>query len=452
MMLNRQEIEPYLSAFREYQKNGGGRGPQWLNQLREDAIASFAKLGFPTTHHEDWKYTSVGPLAATVFEHDRRGHDTKADAAQALRALSFADPALYRSLYRLVFVNGVFAPELSGLDGLPAGVRVENLAKSLRRGDEILRAHLSRYARYHEHPFAALNTAFIEDGALVAIPKCGVLEESIHLVFVSTDADPPVVSHPRNLIIVEEGGQARIVESHVGTGGGVYFANAVTEIFGGEGAAIDHYLLQREGDAGFHIGTVEARLSRQCNLSAHCITLAGSLVRNDLHVVLDGEGSECSLNGLYLVDGKQHVDNHTEIEHWTPRGRSQELYKGILSGSARGVFNGKILVHKDAQKTDARQTNKNLLLSENAVIHTKPQLEIHADDVKCSHGSTVGQLDRDALFYLRSRGISLAESQSLLCYAFASEVVSRLKIAPLRSGLDDYLLMKFRNHRQADSQ
>ena len=211
-------------------------------------------------------------------------------------------------------------------------------------------------------------------------------------------------------------------------------------------------LLQQEGDEGNHIGTLEVQLSRQCNFSANSITLAGSLVRNDVHVVLNGEGSECSLNGLYLVDGKQHVDNHTEIEHCMPRAKSQELYKGILSGSARGVFNGKILVHKDAQKSDARQTNKNLVLSENAVINTKPQLEIHADDVKCSHGSTVGQLDRDALFYLRSRGIDSAEAQSLLCYAFASEVVSRVKIATMRAQLDDYLLMKFGSNRYASHQ
>ncbi len=442
MALNRQETEPYLSAFEHYQKNGAGRGPAWLKELRQSAITSFEKLGFPTNRNEDWKYTSVGSLVATVFERDEHGrNDTKSVAEAAIHVLSFAD-----SVYnRLVFVNGVYLPELSGVRGLPVGARVESLANALRRDDDIVHAHLSRYVRYQEHSFAALNTAFIEDGALVFIPKGEVIEEPIYLVFVSTGPYRPVVSHPRNLIVAEEGSQGRIVESHVGTGSGAYFANAVTEIFGGEGASIEHYLLQRGGDAGFHIGTLEAQLSRQCNLSAHSITLAGSLVRNDVHVVLNGEGSECSLNGLYLMDGKQHVDNHTEIEHCMPRARSQELYKGILSGSARGVFNGKILVHKDAQKSDARQTNKNLVLSENAVINTQPQLEIHADDVKCSHGSTVGQLDRDSLFYLRSRGIGSAEAQSLLCYAFASEVVSRVKIGTMRAQLDNYLLRKFRS-------
>jgi Fe-S cluster assembly protein SufD len=439
MMPNRQETESYLSAFEEHQRNGGGRDPQWLKELREAAIASFVKLGFPTNRNEDWKYTSVGALATTVFTREQRGDQTTALAAEALGALSFAGSVRHR----LVFVNGVYTPELSAVDGWPAGVRVESLAKSLPRGDEILRAHLSRYGRYREQPFVALNTAFIEDGAVVVIAQGKAVAEPIYLVFVSTGEPGPTVSHPRNLIVLGEQSQAHIVESHVGVGRGAYFTNAVTEIFAGEGAAVDHYRLQREGEAGYHIGTVEAHLSRRSSLSAHSITLAGSLVRNDVRVVLNGEGSECSLHGLYLVDGKEHVDNHTEIEHRMPRARSLELYKGILSGSGRGVFNGKILVHKDAQKTDARQTNKNLLLSENAVIHTKPQLEILADDVKCSHGSTIGQLDRDALFYLRSRGIGAAEAQSLLCYAFASEVVNRIQIAPLRSQLDAYLLIKF---------
>lgn len=446
MMLDRQETEPYLSAFKHYQENGGGRGPGWLRKLREAGISSFVKLGFPTARHEDWKYTNVGPLAATAFKRgEHSGTDREAVAADAIRSLLFADSAYNR----LVFFNGVSSPELSKLPGLPAGARVENLVNALRRDDGILHAHLSRYVRYQEHSFVALNTAFIEDGALVLIPRGAVIEEPIYLVFVSTGQYGPVVCHPRNLIVAEEGSQARIVEIHIGTGRGVYFANAVTEIFGGEGASIDHTLLQQEGDEGNHIGMLEAQLSRQCNFSANSITLAGSLVRNDVHVVLNGEGSECSLNGLYLVDGKQHVDNHTEIEHCMPRAKSQELYKGILSGSARGVFNGKILVHKDAQKSDARQTNKNLVLSENAVINTKPQLEIHADDVKCSHGSTVGQLDRDSLFYLRSRGIDSAEAQSLLCYAFASEVVSRVKIPTMRALLDDYLLKKFGTNRYA---
>jgi Fe-S cluster assembly protein SufD len=417
-----------------------------LKELRESAIASFNKLGFPTTRDEDWKYTNIDPIVSTVFQPGGRiAKEATGVGMDEIFALSFSDP----NSNRLVFLNGVYSPELSSLRGLSRGARVESLAGALRADDEVLHDHLSRYVRYREHSFAALNTAFVEDGALVLVHQGQVIEEPIYLVFVSLGEDRPIVFYPRNLIIVGDASQARIIESHIGTGSGAYFANAVTEIVGGEGASIEHYLLQREGDAGFHIGTLEAQLNRQCTLAAHCITLAGLLVRNDVHVVLNGEGSECTLNGLYLVDGKQHVDNHTEIEHCMPRAKSQELYKGVLSGNARAVFDGKILVHKDAQKSDARQTNKNLLLSEGAVINTKPQLEIYADDVKCSHGSTVGQLDRDALFYLRSRGIDLAAAQSLLSYAFASDVISGIKIASLRDQLNDYLLTKFRSHQDA---
>jgi Fe-S cluster assembly protein SufD len=445
-MPDTQGTEQYLSAFKSCQKNGAGGGPAWLKELRESAIASFGQLGFPTTRDEDWKYTNVDPIVSTIFERGRHSaKDASAIEAEDIFALSFTEP----KSNRLVFINGAYAPELSSLRELPRGARVESFADALRADDEVLHDHLSRYVRYRQRSFVALNTAFVEDGALVVVPGGEVIEEPIHLIFVSLGENRPMVTHPRNLIVAGEGSQARIVESHIGSGRVAYFANAVTELVGGEGASIEHCLLQREGDAGFHIGTLEAQLSRQCSLVAHCITLAGLLVRNDAHAVLNGEGSECSLNGLYLVDGKQHVDNHTEIEHCMPRAKSLELYKGILSGSARGVFDGKILVHKDAQKSDARQTNKNLLLSEGAVVNTKPQLEIYADDVKCSHGSTVGQLDRDALFYLRSRGIDFEAAQSLLSYAFASDVIGGVKIASLRDQLNDYLLSKFRSHQYA---
>jgi Fe-S cluster assembly protein SufD len=435
-----QNIEQYLAAFKNHQKNGGGLGPAWLKELRQSAIASFGKLGFPTIRDEDWKYTSVAPIVSTDFAwRERDAIRAEAVTTEEILALSFADS----EHSRLVFVDGVYCAQLSEVRGLLDGVRLENLAGALRSGDEVLHKHLSRYVRYQQQSFVALNTAFVEDGVLVFIPQGAIVEQPMYLIFVSTGEGDPTISHPRNLIVADEGAQVRIVESHVGKGNGTYFANAVTEVVVGEGASVEHYLLQRQGSNGLHVGALEAHLSAQCSFSAHSIALAGSLIRNDVHVVLDGEGAECHLNGLYLVDAKRHVDNHTEIEHCRPRARSQELYKGILSGSARGVFNGKILVHKDAQKSDARQTNKNLVLSKDAVINTKPQLEIYADDVKCSHGSTVGQLDSNALFYLQSRGIGWQEAQSLLSYAFASDVTNRIKAASMRSQLDDYLLMKF---------
>ena len=401
MMLASESKERYLSAFGRYQADGGAKGPSWLRQLRESAIASFKELGFPTTRNEEWKYTNVEPIVSLAF--NRANGEADAVTVNDLCALSFMDPACNR----LVFVNGAFAPNLSSLRGLPDGVRVESLAQALRSHHETLAPRLARYARFQEQSFVALNTAFIEDGAFVIVPHGCRLEEPIYLVFVSIAAQSPVVSHPRNLIVLENGSEARIVESYVGLGTGVYFTNAVTELVVGDHAIIDHYRLQREAESGFHVGALEAQLNRNCNFTGHAIMLGGSLVRNDLHAMLEGEGSDCILNGLYLMDGKQHLDNHTEIEHVKPRTTSLELYKGILSGSARAVFDGKILVHKDAQKTDSKQTNKNLLLSADAVVNTKPQLEIYADDVKCSHGSTIGQLDGDALFYLRSRGLGL---------------------------------------------
>ena len=267
----------------------------------------------------------------------------------------------------------------------------------------------------------------------------------VYLIYVSSAGAEQLVSHPRTLIFLGAGSEAKIVESYIAIDGGTYFCNAVTELVCEADSRADHYRLQREGEAAFHTGTLEATLERGAHLTAHAVTLSGSLVRNDVHVSLNGEGAECVLNGLYLAGGRQHVDNSTAIEHVKPHASSFELYKGILDGASHGVFNGKIVVHKDAQKSDARQVNKNLLLSENAVVNTKPQLEIYADDVKCSHGSTIGQIDADALFYLRSRGLGLDEARSLLSFAFAADVVGRITIDSLRQGLDDYVMEKFRS-------
>ncbi len=435
-MLTSESKQHYLSTFRQDYGNGRSRSPGWLKALRESAIGSFNKLGFPTRNDEDWRYTSVDAIASQPFERDRQPKDVAVDT---VLGRSFVDAASNR----LVFVNGILAPQHSLWRDAPGGVRVESLAEAIRRDDRILAPYLAGCARHETEAFFALNTAFMEDGAVVVVPPDCRLEAPLHLIYVATAGTRPISFYPRNLMLIGAGSSVKIVESYLGIGSGKYFVDAVTELIGEENSVIDYYRLQRESDAGFHIGAVDARLKRNCHLTSHAVTLAGALVRNDVHVALDGEGSECILNGIYLLDGDQHVDNHTEIEHCRPRATSFELYKGILSGSSHGVFNGKIVVHKDAQKTDARQTNKNLLLSENAAVNTKPQLEIYADDVKCSHGSTIGQLDPDALFYLRSRGLDVHESQSLLSYAFASDVVGRIQIASLRAKLDEYLLTKF---------
>lgn len=435
-MLTSASKEHYLSDFRHDFSNGRSGSPTWLRALRESAIGSFERLGFPTRNDEDWKYTSVEPIVSQSFERQRSPEPV---SVEAILPRSFTDP----ECNRLVFVNGTFAPQLSLWRDVPANLRVQSLADAIKHDDQILAPYLAACARHEKEAFFALNTAFMEDGAVVVVPARCRLQAPLQLIFVSMAGERGIALYPRNLLLVGAGSEVKIVETYVGLGAGSYFVDAVTELIGEEDSAIDYYQLQREGDAGFHIGAVDARLKRNCHFTSHAITLAGALVRNDVHVALEGEGSECILNGLYLLDGQQHVDNHTEIEHRRPRATSFELYKGILSGNAHGVFNGKIVVHKDAQKTDARQTNKNLLLSEDAVVNTKPQLEIHADDVKCSHGSTIGQLDADALFYLRSRGLDTHEARSLLSYAFASDVVGRIRIPSLRSRLDEYLLTKF---------
>ncbi|MBM2802136.1 MAG: Iron-regulated transporter permease protein SufD [Deltaproteobacteria bacterium] len=435
-MITTESKERYLAAYQQAKPHLAKRAPAWLSELREAGIANFDQLGFPTTRIEEWRYTNVEPIAVQSFA--RANGEAQRVSAREVVARSMIDPAAAR----LVFVNGIYTEEFSQTAMLERGVVVKSLASFIKEDDATAASRLGHYASGRRQPFVALNTAFLEDGALVSIAAGCRADRPIYLVFVSTAANEPVVSHPRTLILLGAGSEAKIVESYLGLDGG-YFCNAVTELAGAPDSVIEHYRLQQESDAGFHVGTLEARLDRGCHLTAHAVSLAGALVRNNVRVTLNGEGAECVLNGLYLADGKQHIDNFTEIEHVKPRARSLELYKGILGGSAHGVFNGRIVVHKDAQKTDARQTNKNLLLSADAVVNTQPQLEIYADDVKCSHGSTIGQMDGDALFYLRSRGLGVEEARSLLSFAFASDVVGRMKIDFLRARLDDYLVARF---------
>jgi Fe-S cluster assembly protein SufD len=371
---------------------------------------------------------------------------------------------------------------------LPAGVRATNLATAFADEPRLLEQHLARYADYQDHAFVALNTAFMEDGGFVHVPKGVILEKPIYLLFISTREDRPSVSHSRNLILIERESQATIIEGYIGLDGvaesrnsklesrnsklenrpasglanfefpvssfghQVYFTNAVTEIVVGEGAVVHHAKLQQESERAFHIATVQIEQERSSNVTNHSVALGGALVREDTNVVLDGEGAENLLNGLYVVAGSQHVDNHTVIDHAKPHCNSREVYKGVLDGASQGVFNGKIIVRKDAQKTDAKQSNKNLLLSEDAVINTKPQLEIYADDVKCTHGATVGQIDPDAIFYLRSRGIGLEEARSLLTYAFANDVLGRINYQPLRDKLKDALFARLAEKSEVGSQ
>lgn len=430
-----EAIARYLEEYQERRKSPAGRTPPWLAELRNAAMASFAERGFPTVKQEAWRYTNVEPIVALPF--GAGGGGIRAVGSEFLDSLWVRDAAA-----RLVFVNGCYAADLSHAEALPRGARVDRLSAWISsEGVEGL-SQLGQLADYRRSGFVALNTGFFSDGAMVHLAADCRLSRPIHVVYASSAPHQPVISHPRTLIVLGPGSEASIIESYVGLNGGAYLCNPVTELAGGDGAVAQHYRIQREGASGNHVGTLAAALGRDCSFTAHAVTLSGSLVRNDVHVALQGEGARCVLNGLYFGAGKQHVDNFTEIEHRRPRASSLELYKGILDGASRAVFNGKIVVHKDAQKTDARQNNKNLLLSPHAKVNTNPQLEIYADDVKCTHGSTIGQLDPDALFYLRTRGLGTAEARSLLRFAFASEMVGRIGIDSLRRALEEYLVAR----------
>jgi Fe-S cluster assembly protein SufD len=405
--------------------------PGWLDAMRRSAMARFAEMGLPSVRDEDWRQTPIGPIARTDF---RRPPGDATVGADALAPLTFGHAF---DGHQIVFVNGAYAPTLSSL-GAADGVRIESLARILDREPALVEPHLGRILK-GGNAFAALNTAFLEDGAVVMIPAGVVLEHPIHVVHHSTAGAGPFISHPRLLVVAGRSSQATIVESHAGPDGQVYLTNAVAEIVLADGAIVDHYKVQREGLAAFHLATLAVTQGRDARFSSHSIALGAALARQDVDQAFAGEGGECALGGLFLASGGQLTDTHTRVDHAVPRCSSRQLYKGIVDGQARGVFVGRVYVAKDAQKTDAQQTNKNLLLSRHALVHSVPQLEILADDVKCKHGSTTGQLDPAALFYLRSRGIGEDAARSLLVYAFASDVVARIKVEALRTGLGRYL-------------
>lgn len=429
----RKTRDPYLAAFERFGRSEEA-GPAWLRLIRERAIARFAALGFPTTRDEEWRFTSVAPIAERAFERAADGAARVSAADVARLSMTGPDAAA------IVFVNGRYAPELSAPGALPDGVRLTSLRAALASDPELVEPHLARLAAVEHHAFAALNTALFEDGAFVLVPANQVVERPLHLLFIATAPDRPAVAYPRALIVANENSQVRIVESYAGLGDEVYFSNAVSEVVVGQHAVVDHYKVQRESLRGFHVGGLHVHLGRSAGFTTHSIALGGALTRNDVIAVLDGEGGECTLNGLYIADGRQLVDNHTTIDHAKPHCDSHEVYKGILAGQAQGVFNGKILVRRDAQKTDAKQTNRALVLSDEAQVNTKPQLEIFADDVKCTHGAAVGQLDEDAIFYLRSRGLDLAQARAILIQAFAGDMLGRIRIEPLRAQLEAAML------------
>ena len=434
----------YAAAFHESMQRDSDE-PAWLRQTREHSFDRFQRLGFPTVAEEEWKYTNVAPIAKSNFLPflDRNGG---AIVEPSMLAASTYEEARES---RLVFVNGVFRKDLSATGALPAGVVAVDFAEAARleQSEAVIRGFLNQD---DQNGFAALNVALFPAGVFLKIPREVVVQAPIHLLFLTAQQNGyQLAAFPRVLIHAESGSAATLIESY--SGAGAYLTDSRIDIAVEDGARITHYKLQRESGEAFHIATTRAALGRDSFYGTTSINLGGKLSRHNIDVLMDHEGAECAVDGLYMVEGSQHTDTHSVIDHRQPHCTSRQLYKGILDGKSRAVFNGKVFVRHGAQQTDAQQTNKNLLLSSEAQIDTKPQLEIYADDVKCTHGAAVGQLAADELFYLESRGINPSLARNMLTYGFAEEVIERIKIESIKRELDEAVLNRLHSDLSIES-
>ena len=400
--------------------------PAWVNERRESAAQHFAAVGFPTTRLEDWRFTNVSPIAEANWPLAHGGF-TQAD--------ELVSSVNVPGSVRLAIVNGRFAAGLSDLSALPKGLRIASLRDGARDASDGIETHLGKVFSIAAHPFAALNTSFLDDGVAIMVTAGAVVETPIHVVIV-TGGDQPVVAHPRVLIVAGENSQVRVAQTFIGAPGTVYFNNAVAEVVVGTSALVQLYTDQRESDQAFHIANIQAHVGARGVFESHAFSTGARIMRHDIGIALKGEGADCTMNGVYLADGERLMDTHTSLDHAMPHGTSHEVYKGILTGKSKAVFNGRIIVQFEAQKTDAKQTNRALLLSDEATINSNPQLEIFADDVKCTHGAAVGQLDEEAMFYLQARGLTRAAARDMLLHAFAGEVIAGLKIPALREQIE----------------
>jgi Fe-S cluster assembly protein SufD len=437
--------EAYLREFESFAGAATAEGPEWLEPIRRAAMDRFAATGFPSARDEEWRFTPVTPIAQTSWRPAGIG-GTEDVTREQLTPFVFGQA----EWCTLVFVNGEHAPSLSSAGSMPEGVLATSLAEALRNGGDLLQRHLARYARIEENPFTALNTAFLRDGGLIHVPAGVDLPRPINLVFVTTADAAGVVIHPRNLIVVERNARASVVESYVTLAPGArYWTNPVTEVWTGPNSWVEHTRIQRESEASYHVATTQVEVARDSHYRSFSMAMGASLARHNLNARLADQYSEALLYGLYITHGEQLVDTHTVLYHDHPNCRSWEVYKGILEDRSRAVFNGKVFVKPEAQKTDAKQTNRNLVLSDHAKVDTKPQLEIFADDVKCTHGATVGRLDDVALFYARSRGVPHDAAERLLTYAFAAEVIEEVTLEPVREELDRLVLGRLEAARRA---
>ena len=432
-------LQPYITNFELFKQNQDNQSDDPIHDLRKTAFNHLLEKGFPTKREEEWRFTDINPILSESFklaDSDNIANIKKSDIAH-LTFKNWSGPML-------VFIDGHFAEHLSDMNAGQSGLTINSLDFVLKNDQKSLLDTFVEFETYSENAFSALNTAFIKDGAVIKLEKNVIADKPIHLLYISTKQNKPQLINPRNLIYLSENSQAALVESHFNLNDGEYFNNPVTEIRIAENARLNHIRIQNESGMAFHIGSIFVDQKQNSHYFSTSLTFGGKIARNNIYTKLDGEGIESILNGLYMGHGDQLLDNHTFIDHAKPRCESHELYQGILTDNANGVFSGKILVHPDAQKTDAKQSNNCLLLSDEARINSKPQLEIYADDVRCTHGATVGQLNEEGIFYLRSRGISEQQAKNILTYAFVEQVIEGIGIASVRNYVDDIILNRLK--------
>jgi Fe-S cluster assembly protein SufD len=426
----------FTENFEQFISNLNGESWESVNSLRREAMVNFSNLRLPTVKDEEWKYTNITPILKETF---KPVHAKSTIPKDEIEKFLFDD----KENILLVFLNGYYVEELSRLKGVLKGVQIGSLAAAIKGNSPLIAKHLGKYADYKEHIFTALSSAYSRDGAIIFVPAGKIVESPIHILHISDAREEKILNLPRNLYVLGENSQASIIEHFVSTEESTYLTNTVTEIFLDRNAVLNHVKIQEESKKAFHIAHVGVDQERSSNFVSHTFLFGAELSRNDYITRFNDEGGECTLNGLYLIDGKRLCDVHSTIDHAMPHCNSHEHFKGILDDESRGVFNGKVLVRKDAQKTNAFQENNNIILSKSALVNTKPQLEIFADDVKCSHGATIGQLDYDALFYLKTRGIGHEKAKAILIHAFASDVVRSVTIENSKSHIENILIQKF---------
>ncbi len=434
--------ESFLNNFKDFENSLNGESKSDFHKIRKQAFNNFYELDFPDRKNEEWRYTNISPLLQQSFSIP---NNIKLDATDLSNHILKGIDA-----YVMIFVNGKFSAEHSHLENIQKGIKIRCLADCIKNNDKDLLQHFGKYADCKNNIFTSLSTAFTTDGAFITVDDNCVIEKPIYLLFLTKAGNVNIQTQPRNLIVAGKNSQLKVIEHFSSTDNSTYFTNTITEIVAQENAVIDHVKLQEESINAFHIARMEVDQERSSNFTSHLISTGGKLSRNDLTSKFNGEGGEAMLNGLFLIEKDQLFDVHSFIDHAKPNCNSHEHYKGILDDNSHGVFNGKIMVRKDAQKTNAFQENNNILLSTNSLINTKPQLEIFADDVKCSHGATIGQLDNDAKFYLKSRGIGEEASKEILLHAFASDVVNHIKIDAVKNYAEEIITERI-NERKKES-